>query len=262
MKTSPYSSDGHLMLNFNSSEAAHALCEVIVNLPEGVEVYVIGGSIRNALFKMMHGTTLAQRDYDQVVTKGFAVYAQYLASLGYEERPYPSRQDEQVVYCKALNKKAEQGDSYVNWLVFDMHAADGTTIEENIRHSVAFTINGCAVQARDLYTARWQDAVIQVLPTALEDIRHKRLRLNKDGYRQAASSFYAMLRFMSVGFSAPPPEEVRLLLKELPRLEHARFERNVKKVWDYVGGEAKARTLVKDLGIDVDVFDEDVVKRL
>lgn len=69
-----------------------------------------------------------------------------------------------------------------------------------------------------------------------------------------------MLRFMSVGFSAPSKEEINLLLKQLPNLEHARFERNVKKIWDYVGGEEKARKMVKDLGIDVDVFSEEEVK--
>lgn len=159
-----------------------------------------------------------------------------------------------------LNERAKEGDSYINWLVFDMHTVDGTTIEENIRSNVAFTINGCAINARDLFTKPGKDALIQVLPTALQDIRDKKLRLNKEGYKYAPSYFYAMLRFMSVGFAAPSQEEVQLLLKELPKLEHARFERNVKKVWDYVGGEVKARELVSSLGITFDVFDEETVK--
>lgn len=65
---------------------------------------------------------------------------------------------------------------------------------------------------------------------------------------------------MSAGFTPPSKEEVDVLLHELPRIEHARFERNVKKVYDYVGGEEKARSLVKSLGINIDVFDEETVK--
>lgn len=252
--------DTILELNYNSAEARESLRQALANLPEGVEMYLIGGAVRNAVIRMMHGVTLIQRDYDQVVTKGSDRYTQYLRSLGYEERPYPSRQDEQVVYSKALNEKAKLGDSYTNWLVFDIHTVDGTTIEDNIKNNVAFTINGLAVNARDLYEKPLRDALIQAIPTTLEDIKHKKLRLNRQGYHNMASGFYSMLRFMSAGFSAPSPEEVQLLLRELPKLEHARFERNVKKVWGYVGGEEKARELVKSLGIDLDVFDEKVVK--
>jgi hypothetical protein len=249
-----------LKLNYNSGEAEQSLREMIRSLPDDVELYLVGGSVRNALIREIHGDNLTQRDYDQVVTKGSQSYTSYLASLGYDERPYPSHQDEQVVYSLPLNEDAKKSDSYVNWLVLDLHTVDGTTIEDNLRHNAAFTINGCAVNARDLYDKPLQEALIQALPTALEDIKNKQLRLNYDGYKYAASNFYAMLRFMSAGFAAPSAEEVQLLLQELPNLEHARFERNVKKVWNYVGGEEKARAMVRGLGIDVDVFDEQAVK--
>jgi hypothetical protein len=251
-----------LALNYNSREAERFLREVIRGLPEDVELYLVGGAIRNALIREIHGITPTQRDYDQVVTKGSKIYTEYLASLGYDERPYPSHQDEQVVYSFPLNEDAKKGDSYINWLVLDLHTVDGTTIEDNLRNNAAFTINSCALNARDLYDKSLQDALIQALPMALQDIKDKQLRLNYDGYTYAASNFYAMLRFMSVGFAAPSAEEVQLLLKELPNLEHSRFDRNVTKVWNYVGGEEKARAMVRDLGIDIDVFDEHIVKSM
>jgi hypothetical protein len=249
-----------LELNYNSEEARRALHAAMTGLPPSVDVYLIGGAVRNALFREFHGVVLAQRDYDQVIIKDSKEYAEYLAGLGYLARPYPSRQDEQIVYSLALNEQAKDGDSYVNWLVFDMHTVDGTTIEQNMLRSAAFTINGCAIRGNDLFARPWREAVIPVLPTAVQDIKDKRLRLNGEGYKYMASNFYAMLRFMSVGFSAPPEAEIQLLLHELPKLEHARFARNVKKVWDYVGGEDTARRMVKDLGIDIDVFDEESVK--
>lgn len=249
-----------LELNYNSNEHRLSLSQVITSLPADIEVYLIGGAVRNSLFRMFHNTVLTQRDYDQVITKGSTLYKEHLKSLAFKEHLYPSRQDEQVVYSLPLNEKARQGESYMNWLVLDLHTVDGTTIEENIRKNSAFTINGCAVNVRDLYSKPWKEAVIQVLPSALQDIKDKRLRLNYEGYRKYPSNFYAMLRFLSVGFSRPSHEEIMLLLKELPNLEHSRFERNVQKVWDYVGGEDKARALVKDLGIEIDVFNEEIVK--
>jgi hypothetical protein len=249
-----------LELNYNSDEARESFRKVVSGTPASVDAYLVGGSIRNALFRAFHGKVLTQRDYDQVVTKGSQTYRDYLASQGFEERLYPSRQDEQVAFSKPLNERASAGDSYVNWLVFDLHTVDGTTIEHNIKTEVCFTVNGCAIRTSDIFTRPWQDAVIQVLPTALQDIKDKRLRLNREGYANWPSNFYAMLRMMSVGFTPPSDEEVQLLLKELPKIEHARFERNIKKVYGYVGGEQKARNLVRSLGIDVDVFDEDTVK--
>jgi len=249
-----------LKLNYNLPEAETYLREVATNLPDGIEVYIIGGSIRNALIRETRGDILTQRDYDLVVTRGSKRFTAYLETLGYEARPYPSHQDEQVVYSKPLNEEAKNGDSYVNWLVFDIHTMDGTTIEENIKDNVAFTVNGCALNLRDLYFGSWQHKLIQVLPTALQDIKDKKLRLNYAGYKYMATNFYAMLRFISVGFTPPPEKDIRLLLNELPNVEPARFESNVKKVWKYVGGEAKARTLVKSLGIEFDVFDEKTIK--
>jgi hypothetical protein len=61
-------------------------------------------------------------------------------------------------------------------------------------------------------------------------------------------------------FALPPSEEVQMLLRSLRGLEHFQWERNVRKVWDYVGGEARARELVRSLGVEVDVFDEESVK--
>ena len=59
-----------LRLNYNSVEAEHCLREVVHNLPDGIEVYMIGGAIRNALIREIHGNILTQRDYDLVITKG------------------------------------------------------------------------------------------------------------------------------------------------------------------------------------------------
>ena len=248
-----------LQLKYNTKEAEAEFRRVMSNIPEGVELYLVGGAVRNSLIREFHGQDLIQRDYDQVITKGTEQYKEYLESQGFKENPYPSHQDIQTVYNKVL-VHGEPNFDYNDYIVFDMHTMDGTNITYNIEKFVAFTINGCAIKGRDALTKPWEDVLIEVLPGAVQDIKDKQLRLNRNGYKEMSSNFYAMLRFMSVGFSAPSTEEVQLLLNELPNLEHARFERNVKKIWDYVGGEDKARNLVRSLGIDIDVFDEQAVK--
>jgi len=250
---------GLLPLHYNSQEAEEEFKRVMSNLSADVFAYLMGGCVRNALIKEFHGQILIQRDYDQIITQGTAIYKKFLESHGFLEHPYPSKQDVQDIYRKPLFGDPVKED-YHDWLVFDLHTVDGTTIEDNIKNNTAFTINGCAIKANDVLTKSWSEALIEGLPTAIQDIKDRLLRVNLDGYKSSPASFYAMLRFMSVGFSAPGPEEVNLLLDELPRLEHARFDRNVQKVWEYVGGEAKARELVQSLGITVDVFDEAEVK--
>ena len=248
-----------LPLKYNTKEAEEEFRRVMTTIPDDVELYIVGGAVRNSLIREFHGQDLIQRDYDQVITKGTEQYKQYLESQGFKENPYPSHQDVQTVYNKVLFSGDPKLD-YHDYIVFDMHTMDGTDIAYNIEQFVAFTINGCAIKAQDVLAKPWKDALIEVMPEAIQDIKDKKLRLNPDGYKEMASNFYAMLRFMSVGFSAPPPEEVQMLLKELPNLEHERFERNVKKVWEYVGGEDKARDLVRQLGVNVDVFNEETVK--
>jgi hypothetical protein len=257
-----YSSEmnnGLLQLRYNTKEAESEFRRAMSNIPEDVELYIVGGAVRNALIREFHGQDLVQRDYDQVITKGTEQYRRYLESLGFRENPYPSNQDIQTVYNKTLFPGEVNWD-YHDWIVFDMHTMDGTDIAYNIKKFVAFTVNGCAIKGQDVLTRPWKDALVEVLPGAIEDIKDKKLRLNLSGYKETSSNFYAMLRFMSVGFSAPSPEEVQMLLRELSNLEHARFERNVKKVWDYVGGEDKAREIVSSLGIELDVFSEEAVK--
>lgn len=238
-------------LNFNSEEANLVMRKVVRSLPDDVEVYLIGGSIRNALYRHLHGKVLTQRDYDQIITKGSDKYFEYLMDLGFVkgniDRPT------QRVMRKPLTDSPDP-ESYNDWVVFDAHMVDGSTAMNNLLYHVGLTVNGFALSLRDAFTEDWIEKLI-MLPGALEAMKAKQLRVNLDGYQDQAANFFACLRFMSVGFAPPPAEEVKLLLDELPKVELERFDRNVQKVWRYVGGEENARKLVKQLGIDVDVFD-------
>ena len=40
------------------------------NIPEYVETYIVGGTVRNFLIREFSGQDLTQRGYDQVITNG------------------------------------------------------------------------------------------------------------------------------------------------------------------------------------------------
>lgn len=245
-------------LNFNSQAAIDKFKEVINNLPEDIEVYIVGGSIRNAIFRSIYGEKLTQRDYDQVVTKNSNKYLDYLKSCGF----YLGKLDRptQKVYAYDLVPNPED-DSYIDSLVFDIHTMDGTTIEDNLRFNSGFTINGFALPIRKVFDKNWINHIIQ-LPGAIEDMKSKQLRVNKEGYKEQPANIFACIRFMSRGFLAPSEEDVNLLLKEMKNIDPIRFEKGIKKVWDYVGGEQKARELLKQLNINTDIFDRKEVLKL
>jgi len=242
-------------LNFISQRALDEFKNVINNLPAEIDLYIVGGSVRNAIYRELFGDLLPQRDYDQVATSSSVKYLQYLQTLQFHkgkiDRPT------QKVYIKDLVKHPAN-DSYKDYLVFDIHTMDGTTIEENLRLSSGFTINGFALPARKALDKDWMDFIIQ-LPGALEDMKNRQLRVNMDGYKEQPANLFAGIRFISQGFKQPTQNEISILLRELKNTTPERYEKGITKVWNYVGGEARAKEIVKQLGIDFDIFDRNAL---
>ena len=244
---------------FYSDTAKEAMRNVISNLPDGVDVYLVGGAIRNALVKKYHGETWVQRDYDQAITNGSQQYLAELERLGFSRGAINNT--DHVVMSKPL-KENGQAVSYEDNLVFDMHTVDGTTIEDNLKYSTALSINGFALSLRHVFDEGWEDKLIQ-LPGALDSIKNKQINLNQEGYTSETNYFFALLRFMGAGFVAPSREDVINLLKVTANLESDRYARNITKLVNYVGGEARVREIVDSLGIEgLNIFDEQSTKQL
>ena len=232
---------------------------VISNLPDSVEVYLVGGAIRNALVKKYHGETWVQRDYDQAITSGSPRYLAQLEQLGFSRGSIDTA--EHIVMAKPLKEDGKE-HSYDDNLVFDMHTVDGTTIEDNLKYSTALSINGFALSLRHVFDEGWEDKLIQ-LPGALDSIKNKQINVNQDGYTSETNYFFALLRFMGAGFTAPGRDDVIKLLKVTADLESDRYARNITKLVNYVGGEARVREIVDGLGIEgLDIFDEQSTKEL
>lgn len=249
-----------LPIDFKDERGRKVFEEVIKNLPQDVEVYLIAGSLRNAIDRYFHNDTkLEQRDYDQIVTKGSDKYLTHLKSLGF----YDGRiqRPTQKVLIKTF-VGSEDPDDFANNLVFDIHLMDDTKAMDNLKKHVGLTVNGNAISIRDIFSDDWQDKLVS-LPGALQSIEKRQLILNYEGYKYQAANLFSVIRFVYNGYEPPKKEDLMLLVKELPRVEDDRYEKNVLKVYKYVGGEENARKICQEIGIDFDVFDKQaVIKRV
>ncbi len=235
---------------------AEILSEVISAIPKHSQVWVIGGAARNAVYFEIFKKNLPQRDFDLVYVGNVDKFVNNLRKKRF--RFGRIRRKEEVVLRKKLVDKPKTTAEY---LFLDIHMSNEKSIIKNLEQNAAFTLNGFAIPLKK-YLSKNLLAHTKSLPHALGDIKKKQLRLNPTGYKGHPGNLFACLRFMSAGFKAPKKEEVALLLKELPRLEEWRFERNVQKAFTYVGGEKKARSLVRFLGIKYDVFSFTALKRM
>lgn len=226
---------------------------LVESLPANVEVYLVGGAMRNAMMKKYHGEEWLQRDYDQIVTKDSDEYFAYLYENGYllGELDRPSHK----VVVKPIVDNARK-ISYSDNFVFDIHMVDGTTIEYNMKYGTGLLINGCALSMRDLFAHDWEDRLIE-LPGSIETIKQRQIRVNQDGYASESNYFFACIRFIGVGFAPPPKHEFEQLLAQVSYLESERYKRNLVKSADYIGSKEKMQEIVAaTFGDAFDVFDE------
>ena len=228
---------------------ADILKEVILSIPGKTKVYVIGGEARNAIYYDLFKKQLPQRDYDLLLIGDLDKFVKNLRE--YKFIYGKIRRKNEIVLKKKLIPKPKLITDY---LMLDIHRNYESNIPKNLKENSAFTINGFAIPLRNYLDQDVRKHLI-ALTTALSDLKNRQLHLNVPGYIGHPGNLFACLRFMSIGFKPPKKREVKLLLEQLPKLEKWRFERNVKKVFDYVGGEKKARQLIKRLDIGIDIFD-------
>ncbi|MCW1930405.1 MAG: hypothetical protein KIH62_003745 [Candidatus Kerfeldbacteria bacterium] len=240
-----------------TGRVAEILKEVMGAIPKGTHVYMIGGAARNAVHEALHKKALPQRDYDLLLMGDFEGFVKKLRTEhGFTYGKI--RRKNQIVLRKKLVPKPQ---SVADYVYLDIDRTDDTNVLRNLREHAAFTINGFAIPLKKFLVPHILPHVI-ALPQSIADIKNKRLVLNLAGYQYHAGNLFAALRFMSLGFKPPRKSEIALLLQELPKLEAWRFDRNVKKVFGYVGGEKHARALVKRLGITVDIFNQKKLRAL
>ncbi len=237
------------------AEAREILKETISCIPPKTKVYVVGGAARSAAYFDLLKKSLPQRDLDILLVGDLGKFVENLRRHRFTYGKIRRKND--IVLKKKIIPSPVSLDDYV---YLDIHKSVERNIKKNLQNSAAFTISGFAIPLKN-YCSEYRMKHLVSLPGAVGDLKKKRLRLNGNSYKKHPGNLFACLRFMSLGFTPPGKKEVSLLLEQLKKMEKWRFERNVKKVFSYVGGERKARRLVKRLGIKTDIFDIDRLRR-
>lgn len=239
----------HTKIFTKEGKTAEILKEVIASIPSKTKVYVVGGAARNAVYYELFKKPFPQRDYDLLFVGNLNKFIKNLQSHGFVYGKI--RRKNEVVMKKKMIPNPE---SVVDYVVLDIHRSRESNVLNNLKLNSAFTINGFAIPLSN-YLSKDVKKFLVALPKAVSDLKDRRLRVNTHGYKKHPANLFACLRFISIGFALPNKKEVRLLLDQLPNLKKRRFEKNVKKIFGYVGGENKARRLAKQLGIKIDIFD-------
>jgi len=240
---------------FLHDEKTNEIFKIVTSsIPRGARAYLVGGAIRNAIYFKYFKEELPRRDFDIMLIGDKDGFVKNLRRNGFVYGKI-KRKYEVVVKMKTIPKPIH---IYNDYLYLDIHISKEKSPLKNLAQNSNFTINGSTISLKDIFREDWFDKLIS-LPGALIDLKNKQLRLNQLSH---PANLFACMRFMSLGFKRPKPAEIDLLLKILGDLERPRYEKNIKKLFDYVGGDEHARKLFKKLKIEQDIFDLEVVKTL
>ncbi|MFA6514298.1 MAG: hypothetical protein WCT50_03370 [Patescibacteria group bacterium] len=219
---------------------------VVASIPKSTKAYLVGGAIRNAVYYKYFKQKLPQRDFDILLIGDQVGFIKNLRHRGFIFGKI-KRKHEVVVKIKRIPKPIH---AYNDYLYLDIHIAEEKSALKNLAKNSNFTINGFAISLKDIFREDWFDELIS-LPGALADLKNKRLKLNQLSH---PANLFACMRFMSLGFKQPKQAEIDLLLKSLSDLKEPRYEKNMRKLFGYVGGEGNAKKLQKKLKIKQNIF--------
>lgn len=236
------------------SKTFEILKDAKFTIPKNTKVYLVGGAVRNALYFKLFNEKLPQRDYDLLLVGDKDKFIKNLRARGFIYG-FIRRKHEVTLKKKKIPKPQHEFNDYV---FLDIHISDEKSILKNLKDNSNFTINGFALSLKEINSENWHKKVIS-LPSAMQDLKNKKLCVNVIVH---PANLFACLRFMSKGFKPPSKKEVKELLIALGSLERWRYKRNIKKLFDYVGGEYETRKLVKKLGVKENVFDFNIIQKL
>ncbi len=237
-----------------NKEILNVLKEVLEISPKNSEIYLIGGSVRNGLFHKYFDKYLPQRDFDLVFFGNREEFEKNLLKNLY--RPGKSFSDEQQVYFKNLND-----NTYLIFdeLVLDIHFLEKQDLIKMLEENVNFRFQGNTIKLDYIFENNWFNKVISI-DFAIEDIMNKKIVLNKKKEKIHDTTFYAMLRFNSFGFSLPSRKDIEHLLVELKNVSKKRMEISENKVIGSVGSKEKLKQILKEINLEGNIFSYDDIQ--
>lgn len=223
-------------------------------IPKNTRAYIVGGAVRNAIYFELFHKRLPQRDYDLLVIGDGKQFVKNLRFVGFTYGLIRRKYDITLKKKKIDNPK----NQFKDYVILDIHFSEEKSVRKNLKKVSGFTINAFALPLQAVNSKDWRKKII-CLSESINDLKKKKLRINVISH---PAMLFACIRLMSKGFKKPQKEDVKRLLKALGKLEKWRYKRNIKKVFDYVSGEEKAKKIAKNLGIKENIFDFDIIKKL
>jgi hypothetical protein len=222
-------------------------------IPKETRVYLVGGAVRNAIYYKYFKKALPQRDFDMLLIGDRDKFVENLRELGFTYGRI-RRKFQVVLRIKRVSKPIHRFNDY---LYLEIHSSEEKSVMKNIAEHANFTINGSVLSLRDIFKDNWMEKLIS-LPGALSDLKNKRLKLNASSH---PANLFACFRFMSLGFKKPPQADINTLLRDFSNLQKSKYDKNIQKLYTYVGGEKKAKSLAKKLNIKENIFDFEEIKK-
>lgn len=245
-------SNSKLPLFMQDLKVNNIMQEIIYCIPIKTKIYIVGRTIRNAVYYEYFKEKLPQRDYDLIVIGNSKKFISNLREKNFISGKVQRKDEIVLKKGKIPNPKI-----ITDYVILDIHLSKGKDIRRMIKSEANFTYNCIVLLLKEANSINWYKKLIS-LPGALIDLKNKQIKINSLYH---PGNLFACLRFMSKGFKQPSKREVELLLKSLKTMPKDRFEKSVKKVFDYVDGEKKARLLTKKLDIKEDVFNKNILKK-
>lgn len=153
--------------------------------------------------------------------------------------------DFQKVFTKDINDL-----TYVDYkyLVFDLHFLPKQDLKTMLKENVNFRFQGITIPLQNMLEKDWKNHLI-CIEDAMEDMQNKYISVNTSKKQIYDTTFYAMLRFISFGFKAPPKEDIKILLEATKGVSKDRLEANRVKVLKSVGSQEKLDEILENIGI-------------
>lgn len=227
------------MLGFISDKRIENIVrEAIACLPKGSRAYLVGGTMRNAVYFKIHGEHLPQRDFDiAYTTPDFGRFKKNLVREGFVSAGL--ERDDHFVLKKRIGW--DEKNDLENFVFVEVSKAPSHFRKRMLKAD--FTVGGFSIPFRKVLNDDWFRWV-SALPSSLDDIRRKRLRLNSPRER----SVFRAIRFVSIGFSPPNKEEIGRMVEAMRTIESDVLKRNVEKLQRLVPA-ANIRKIARMMGV-------------
>ena len=185
---------------FLQEPSTYLIFQDIVNaIPKKTKFYIVGGAMRNIMFYYFFKKKLPQRDFDSIIIGNHKKFIDNLRKFGFVYGKI--RRKNQITLERKKFPKAKELKDLV---VLDIHWKKSGNILKELKQHSSFTINGFAIEVRDLFLKNWRQKII-AMTGAISDLKSKKLRVNSIDNKH---NLFAAIRFMSLGFK----NQVKMIL--------------------------------------------------